>query len=222
MNLKEIAALKAIEFVKEGMTIGLGTGSTVKYFIEEVGRLCQEGMNLKGVATSLQTEKLARDLNIPLLQIDEVDYLDLGVDGADEVDLEFNAIKGGGGALFREKMVASLAKEVIWVVDESKVVQKLGKFHLPVEILPFGYIQTMKRLQDFNPVLRLQDNKPFITDNGHYILDLHLGVGFNVLNVQKTLLNTIGVLETGLFINMCKRVIVGTNEGVKVFENNLK
>ncbi|HEY8444662.1 MAG TPA: ribose-5-phosphate isomerase A, partial [Bacilli bacterium] len=88
MNLKEIAALKAIEFVKEGMTIGLGTGSTVKYFIEEVGRLCQEGMTLKGVATSLQTEKLARDLNIPLLQIDEVDYLDLGVDGADEVDLE--------------------------------------------------------------------------------------------------------------------------------------
>lgn len=220
MEQKKIAGEKAAEYIKDGMILGLGTGSTAYYMIKKVGELVAKGMNIKAVATSKSTEKLAKELNIPLLSIDEVEKIDLAIDGVDEIDSDFNAVKGGGGALFREKMVANLAKEVIWIMDESKLVDDIGEFPLPVEILPYGYTHTLKKLRDnsLNPVLRLRDGKTFVTDNGNYIADLHIGKPINTDNVLRILNNITGVLEVGLFINMCDRIIIGTDNGVKVIE----
>ena len=143
----------------------------------------------------------------------------------DEIDPQFNAIKGGGGALYREKVVATLAKEVIWIMDESKLVDHIGAFHLPVEIAQYGSKQAMARMEEYGwkPVLRVRDGKTFVTDNGNYIADLHLGAGFDIEDVREKLGTIVGVLEHGLFLNMCKRMIVGTSsEGVRVIENPSK
>ena len=145
--------------------------------------------------------------------------------GADEVDKNFNGIKGGGGALYREKVVASMAKEVIWIMDESKLVDKIGAFHLPVEIAQYGSKQAMERMAAYgwNPVLRVRDGKTFVTDNGNFIADLHLGAGFDIQDVYSKLTGMLGVLEHGLFLNMCKRMIVGHSNGeVQVIENPSK
>ena len=168
---------------------------------------------------------IARELGIPLLTIDELDHVDLAIDGVDEIDPQFNAIKGGGGALYREKVVASMAKEVIWIMDESKLVDKIGAFHLPVEIAQYGSKQAMERMTGYgwNPVLRVRDGKTFVTDNGNYIADLHLGAGFDIQDVYSKLTGMLGVLEHGLFLNMCKRMIVGHSNGeVQVIENPSK
>ena len=173
----------------------------------------------------LLTEAQARELGIPLLTIDEVDHVDISIDGVDEIDPQFNAIKGGGGALYREKVVATLAKEVIWIMDESKLVDKIGAFHLPVEIAQYGSKQAMAKMAEygFNPVLRVRDGKTFVTDNGNFIADLHLGAGFDIEDVRQKLSGIVGVLEHGLFLNMCKRMIVGCASGeVKVIENPTK
>ncbi|HCW54419.1 MAG TPA: ribose 5-phosphate isomerase A [Clostridium sp.] len=193
--------------------------------IKKVGELVEKGLQLQAVATSKSTENLAKELNIPLVDIDEVDKIDLaidGVDGVDEIDSEFNAIKGGGGALFREKIVATLAKEVIWIMDESKLVDNIGQFPLPVEILPYGYTHVIKELQSYsyNPVLRIKDNKTFITDNGNYIVDLHIGKPMDIERVYKQVTSITGVLEVGLFLNTCNRIIVGYENRVRVVENN--
>lgn len=221
MEQKRIAGIKATEYIQDGIVLGLGTGSTAYYMIKRVGEFVQSGMNLKAVATSKSTENLAKELNIPLIDIDEVDRIDLVIDGVDEIDSQFNAIKGGGGALFREKIVANLAKEVIWIMDESKLVDNIGDFPLPVEILPYGYTLVIKKLHDYslNPVIRMKDGKFFITDNGNYIVDLHIGKPMNINDVYNKVNGIVGVLEIGLFINMCKRIIVGTNSGAKVIEN---
>ena len=221
MEQKRIAGEKAAEYVKDGMKIGLGTGSTAYYVIKKVGEMVQNGLNVQAVPTSKSTEQLARECQIPLLSIDEVDYLDLAIDGVDEIDPQFNAIKGGGGALFREKIVALTAKEVIWIMDESKLVPAIGNFPLPVEILPYGSGQVMRKLKGYglNPVIRERDGKVFITDNGNYIADLHIGAPMDIQDVKAKLEGITGVLETGLFLNMCKRIIVGTKDGVKVIEN---
>ena len=148
-----------------------------------------------------------------------------GADGVDEIDPQFNAIKGGGGALYREKVVASMAKEVIWIMDESKLVDKIGAFHLPVEIAQYGSKQAMERMAAYgwNPVLRVRDGKTFVTDNGNFIADLHLGAGFDIQDVYSKLTGMLGVLEHGLFLNMCKRMIVGHSNGeVQVIENPSK
>lgn len=149
MDQKRVAGEKSTEYIKDGMILGLGTGSTAYYMIKKVGELIKNGMKIKAVATSKSTESLARELKIHLLSIDEVDRIDLAIDGVDEIDNEFNAIKGGGRALFREKIVASLANEVIWIMDESKLVDGIGEFPLPVEILPYGYKHLIKELQDY-------------------------------------------------------------------------
>lgn len=222
MKEKQIAGEKATEYIKDGMTLGLGTGSTAYYMIKKVGELVAKGMNLKAVATSKSTENLAREFNIPLVDIDEVDKIDLAIDGVDEIDDKFNAVKGGGGALFREKVVATLADEVIWIMDESKLVDHIGEFPLPVEILPYGYTHIIKELQNlsYNPILRTKDGKTFITDNGNYIVDLHIGKPMNIEKVYKQVTNITGVLEIGLFLNTCNRIIVGYENGVRVVENN--
>lgn len=222
MQQKRNAGEKAIEYIEDGMIIGLGTGSTVYYTIKKVGELVSKGMNLKAVATSKSTERLAKELNIPLLSIDEIEKIDIAIDGVDEIDSTFNAIKGGGGALFREKVVAQLAERVIWIMDETKLVDAIGQFPLPVEILPFGYTHILKRLIEFslNPQIRTVDGEIYITDNGNYIVDLHIGKSLDIEDIKKKLNSITGVLEVGLFINMCERIIVGIDDQVKVIVNN--
>ena len=220
MNQKKIAGEKAAEFIKDGMIIGLGTGSTAEYLINKVGDMVKNGLNIQAVATSKATEKQAQKLGIPLLDINEVKYIDIAIDGVDEIDRNFNATKGGGGALFREKIVANLAQEVIWIMDESKIVDNIGKFPLPVEILPYGYKVTYQKLKEhgYNPTMRLREDDLFVTDNGNYIVDLHLTVPVDIQDIKQKLDNIVGVLETGQFLKMCNRIIVGTSSGVNVIE----
>lgn len=146
MDKKKIAGEKAAEYVKDGMTLGLGTGSTAFHAVNAVGELVKKGMKLQAVPTSKATEAQARELGIPLLTIDEVNHIDLAIDGVDEIDPAFNAIKGGGGALYREKVVATLADEVVWIMDDSKLVEHIGAFHLPVEIAQYGSKQAMAKM----------------------------------------------------------------------------
>ncbi len=221
MTEKKNAAIKAAEYIEDNMTVGLGTGSTAYYVIERVGELVKHGLNIKAVATSLSTANIASGFNIPLVSIDEVERIDLAIDGVDEIDGGFNAIKGGGGALFREKMVAALADRVIWIMDSSKVVDAIGTFPLPVEILTYGYNHILRKLELLwlSPVLRLKSDGPFLTDNHNYIVDLHIGKGFDIKYVSEQLKAIPGVLETGLFLNMCDRIIVGIKDEVKVIEN---
>lgn len=221
MTEKKNAAIKAAEYIEDNMTVGLGTGSTAYYVIERVGELVKHGLNIKAVATSLSTSNIASGFNIPLVSIDEVERIDFAIDGVDEIDGGFNAIKGGGGALFREKMVATLADRVIWIMDSSKVADAIGTFPLPVEILTYGYNHILRKLEllSLSPVLRLKSDGPFLTDNHNYIVDLHIGKGFDIKYVSEQLKAIPGVLETGLFLNMCDRIIVGIKDEVKVIEN---
>jgi len=221
MNLKEVVGKEAVKYVEDGMIVGLGTGSTVFYFVHALADRVKEGLNIQMVSTSIQTVELAKSLGLNIKELEEIDHIDLAVDGVDEIDKNFNAIKGGGAALFREKIVADIAKEVIWIYDESKDVEKLGKFNLPVEILPFGYSHTVRKLTEagLNPVIRKKDGEILITDNHNYIVDLHLGYGFDIEEVKEKLANIVGVVEHGLFLNMCKLCIKGTPEGAVIINN---
>ena len=224
MNLKEVVGKKAVEYVKDGMIVGLGTGSTVFYFVHALADRVKEGLNVEMVSTSIQTVELAQSLGLTIKELEEIDHIDLAVDGVDEIDKDFNAIKGGGAALFREKIVADIAREVIWIYDESKDVEKLGNFNLPVEILPFGYSHTIRKMEEagLKPVLRLKDGAILITDNNNYIVDLHLGYGFDIKSVKEKLESIVGVVEHGLFLNMCKLCIKGTEHGAVIIENTNK
>ena len=224
MNLKEVVGKKAVDYVKDGMIVGLGTGSTVFYFVHALADRVKEGLNVEMVSTSIQTVELAKSLGLSIKELEEIDHIDLAVDGVDEIDKDFNAIKGGGAALFREKIVADIAREVIWIYDESKDVEKLGNFNLPVEILPFGYSHTIRKMEEagLNPVLRLKDGATLITDNNNYIVDLHLGYGFDIKAVKEKLESIVGVVEHGLFLNMCKLCIKGTEHGAVIIENSNK
>lgn len=224
MNLKEQVGYKAIEFVKDGMVVGLGTGSTVYYFIHAIAEKVKEGLKVELVSTSIQSINLAKSLGLDVKELEEVNHIDLTVDGVDEIDKNFNAIKGGGAALFREKIVADLTEHVVWIYDESKDVEKLGKFNLPVEILPFGYTHTINKMKELglNPVLRMKEENILITDNHNYIVDLHLGYGFDIEEVQNKLSKIVGVVEHGLFLNMCKHCIKGTKDGAVIIENKTK
>lgn len=221
MNLKEVVGKEAVKYVEDGMIVGLGTGSTVFYFVHALADRVKEGLNIQMVSTSVQTVELAKSLGLNIKELEEIDHIDLAVDGVDEIDKNFNAIKGGGAALFREKIVADIAKEVIWIYDESKDVEKLGKFNLPVEILPFGYSHTVRKLTEagLNPVIRKKDGEILITDNHNYIADLHLGYGFDIEGVKEKLVNIVGVVEYGLFLNMCKLCIKGTPGGAVIINN---
>lgn len=221
MNLKEVVGKEAVKYVEDGMIVGLGTGSTVFYFVHALADRVKEGLNIQMVSTSIQTVELAKSLGLNIKELEEIDHIDLAVDGVDEIDKNFNAIKGGGAALFREKIVADIAKEVIWIYDESKDVEKLGKFNLPVEILPFGYSHTVRKLTEagLNPVIRKKDGEILITDNHNYIADLHLGYGFDIEEVKEKLANIVGVVEHGLFLNICKLCIKGTPGGAVIINN---
>ncbi|OGU33505.1 MAG: ribose 5-phosphate isomerase A [Ignavibacteria bacterium GWA2_35_9] len=224
MSEKQIAAEKAIEFVNNGMILGLGSGSTAAFFIKKLGEQVKRGLKITGVSTSNAATNLALSNNIPLVSIEEVSEIDLTVDGADEVDPEFNGIKGGGGALLYEKIVASISKEIIWVVDSSKLVKRLGKFPLPVEIVTFGHTHTLRRLKDagYNPSLRVRNGELFPSDGNNFIADLELKVIDNPVELEKKLKILRGVIETGLFVNAPDKVIIGENNTIKILENKGK
>ncbi|HFH9921326.1 MULTISPECIES: ribose-5-phosphate isomerase RpiA [Streptococcus] len=218
-NLKEQVGIKAAEFVTDGMIVGLGTGSTAYYFVQEIGRRVQEeGLDIIGVTTSHATAKHAASLGIPLKNIDEVDYVDLTVDGADEVDGAFNGIKGGGAALLMEKVVASYSKDSIWIVDESKLVETLGAFKLPVEVVQYGSENLFRLFEKkgYRPSFRMKDGQKLVTDMQNFIIDLDLQRILDTLALANELDHTVGVVEHGLFINLISRVIVGTAEGPKI------
>jgi len=224
MESKRIAAERAVDYIHDGMIVGLGTGSTAYYAIQKLGVRVQEGLKIKAIATSIQSELLAQELGIPMIAFAAIDEIDVTIDGADEVDASFQLIKGGGGALLREKIVAAASKELIIVVDESKLVTVLGNFPLPVEIVTFGYELTMKKLQALgcHPVLRMVDHKAFVTDNGHYIADCKFNAIVHPKELHNQINNITGVVDNGLFINMTKKVIVGTTSGeCRELENDL-
>jgi ribose 5-phosphate isomerase A len=225
INGKKIAAGKAIGYIKSGMTLGLGTGSTAYWAIQGIGELVKNGLSVRAIATSMQSEALARELEIPLIPFSEIDHLDVTIDGADEVDEHLNLIKGGGGALLREKIVASVTKFYIIIVDQSKLVTKLGKFPLPVEVAPFGWELTMRRLTALGcaPKMRMTDKKPFLTDNSHYILDCSFGSINDPALLHEQVSGITGVMEDGFFINMADVVIAGSPDGdAKVIVNPSK
>ena len=222
-NLKKLAGIKAAEFVQSGMIVGLGTGSTAYYFVEEIGRRIQEeGLQITAVTTSSVTSKQAECLGISLKSIDEVDLVDVTVDGADEVDSAFNGIKGGGGALLMEKVVAVPTKHYIWVVDESKMVEKLGAFKLPVEVVQYGAEQLFRRFErsGYKPAFREKDGQRFVTDMQNFIIDLDLGVIENPVEFAQELDHVVGVVEHGLFNQMVDKVIVAGKSGLQVLEAN--
>lgn len=215
MEAKRLAAEKAVELAADGMIVGLGTGSTVAYAIHKLGERVQQGLKIEAVATSIRSEKLARELGIPMVNFGDIDQIDLTIDGADEVDPELNLIKGGGGALLREKIVAAASTRLIIIVDESKVVDRLGQFPLPVEVVPFGWELTLRKLAGlgYNPQLRTEAGRPYVTDNGNYILDCRIGWMDKPEEIHDQINRIVGVVENGLFIGYTDRVIVGYHDG---------
>lgn len=220
-ELKLVAARKAVEYVQDGMIVGLGTGSTAKLAVDEIGRLVNDdGYDLMGIPTSKETEGQARQLGIPLTTLDQVESIDLTIDGADEVDPEFRLIKGLGGALLREKIVAYWSKQEIIVVDGSKLVDRLGmKTPIPVEVVPYGHRRTKEALESLGCTAKLRgDQTAFVTDNGNYILDCKFEVIETPLELEYTINNIPGVVENGLFLGMATRVVIGTESGAVVKE----
>ncbi|HEY3637243.1 MAG TPA: ribose-5-phosphate isomerase RpiA [Rhizomicrobium sp.] len=220
-SLKRAAAAKALDFVRDGMKLGLGTGTTAEAFLELLAEKVHAGLSIIGTATSERTEAKARALNIPFGNLDDLSPLDLDIDGADEADRDFNLIKGGGGALLREKIVASSSKQMVVIMDGSKLVDRLGRFPLPIEVTTFGHVTTARRIRNAaaslgyeNVTIKLRDG--FVTDSGNVIYDC----GFGAIRDTRLLalaLNVIpGVVEHGLFIGLATTLIVAREDGVEV------
>ena len=219
-ELKQAAGIAAASYVKEGMKVGLGTGSTVKYTIIELGRRVKEGLQITGVPTSVETENLALELNNPLAERGSMNGLDIVIDGTDEFDPNFNLIKGGGGALLREKIVAQASNSMIVVADGSKQVEVLGAFALPIEVIQFSWEETKRQIENmFECEAKIRGGeKPFVTDNGNYILDLQCGATLNQpIIAESKLLSLAGVCEVGLFNNICDTVIMASEQGIETF-----
>lgn len=215
-ELKKIAAEKAVEYVKDGMVIGLGTGSTAYYAIKKIAELVNDGMEIIGIPTSEQTKRIANDFKIPLGDLNEHPVVDLTIDGADEVDKNLNLIKGGGGALLREKLIASLSRTEIIIVDERKVVEKLGKnFPLPVEVIKFGHLAIAKKIEKLGCIakLRRKNENTFTTDNGNYIYDLKFELIDDPKELDRKINEIVGVVENGLFVGLASKVIVAYKDG---------
>ena len=219
-ELKKVAAEHAAEFVEDGMTLGLGTGSTVFFLVEAIARRVKaENLHIEAVATSSRTAKQASDLGITMKDINDVDHIDLCIDGADEIDKHFQGIKGGGAAHTLEKMVATTSRRNIWIVDESKLVDTLGKFPLPTEVIPFGCEQVFHRLdaEGLHPQFRLDDQGQRVTThNKNFVIDLHMGKIEHPHLLKQFLDGQVGILEHGLFLDLVDTVVVGTQDGAKV------
>ena len=219
-SLKKEAGIEACKYVKTGMKVGLGTGSTVKHTVIELGRrIMEEGLEIIGVPTSIATENLAIEVGIPLAELSDLNELDIVIDGADEFDPNFQLIKGGGAALLREKIVAQASKKMVVVADERKEVAILGNFPLPIEITQFSHKTTINQIKSrlsCEATLRMLSGKPLVTDNGNYIVDAATGPAItNPKLTESDLLNIAGVVQVGLFNDMCDVVILASSGGVK-------
>lgn len=220
---KFVAAKRSVDYIEDGMRVGLGTGSTAAWMVRCLGELVRdEGLKIKGVPTSTRTAELARDVGIEVISLDEAKWLDVTIDGADEFDGNLNLIKGGGGALLQEKIVATASDQMIVIADIGKEVETLGNFPLPVEVIPFGWQTTKSLIEEMlismdvlgrDTTLRMNGESPFVTDEGNYILDLYLGRIGNANQMGMVLNQIPGVVENGLFIDICDVVILGYGDG---------
>ncbi len=220
---KREAAERALELVAPGMKLGLGSGSTARHFVDLVGERVAAGLEIRCTATSEATEAQARGLGIPLSSLDELLELDLTVDGADEVDPKLRLIKGGGGALLREKIVASASKRMVVIADSTKLVPRLGAFPLPIEVVPFGLAATRRHIERAfahlglaGPIRLRGGSSPFVTDGGHHILDCSLGAIAEPEQLSQILSPIPGVVEHGLFIGLARAAIIAGADGVEV------
>jgi ribose 5-phosphate isomerase A len=211
---KQLAAKEAVKYVKNGMTVGLGTGSTAAHMVKELGKLIKNGLEITGVPSSENTKKLATELRIPLTTLDKTNGIDIYIDGADEFDPYMQLIKGGGGALLREKILTYNSDLVIIIADSQKEVKRLGDFKLPVETIPFATKKIAQLLQEMGllPKLRVRDGKNFVTDEGNFILDLNIKHIANIHLLESKLKQIPGIVETGLFLDMADIIIIGKGE----------
>lgn len=220
---KFVAAKRAAQAVEDGMRVGLGTGSTAAWLVRCLGEMVRDdGLRIKGVPTSTRTATLARDVGIDVISLDEAKWLDLTIDGADEFDGELNLIKGGGGALLQEKIVATASDQMMVIADVGKEVETLGAFPLPIEVIPFGWQATQALVEETligmdvlgrTSTLRMNGASPFVTDEGNHILDLHLNRIGNPRQLAMTINQIPGVVENGLFIDICDTVVIGYGDG---------
>lgn len=212
---KRAAGKAASELVQDGMLVGLGTGTTAQYFIEQLANRVKLGLKISAVATSSLSLQLAIEGGIHTVDINSVSGLDFTADGADEIDPQNRIIKGGGGALLREKIIAGMSREWVVLIDPAKQVDQFGKFPLPLEILPFAYPATQAKIESLGlkGSFRKKGKTLTTTDNGNYIFDIHLRPPFEPEKLNDSLLNIPGVLETGFFFNMAKKVIIGHPDG---------
>jgi ribose 5-phosphate isomerase A len=226
-DLKRQAAARALEFVQDGMKLGLGTGSTAKHFVELLGMRVRDGLKVTGVPTSEATRTDAIRCGIALTTLDEIDRLDLTVDGADEIDPSLNLIKGGGGALLREKIVAAASDRMIVIADDTKWVEALGRFPLPIEVIPFGLGATQRAIgkafaecgvSGQMVVRKGRDGHVFVTDGGHWIIDAHLGRISDAPQLAGSLASIPGVVEHGLFIGLASMAMLAGSQGIRVVE----
>ena len=221
---KQLAAEVACDCIKDGMIVGLGTGTSAEFAVRKLGNLVRKGLSIRGIPTSNRTKKLAEAEGIPLIDFSESMFIDLTIDGADEIDGNLNMIKGGGAALLQEKIVASVSKKEIIVGSKTKMVDHLGSFPLPVEVVPFGWQVVFNQLESLNanPDLRLNNGQPLLTDQGNYIVDCN----FRKISNPKLLENQInmipGVVENGLFINLCTKMILADGEKLIVKDRKIR
>lgn len=220
---KYVAAKRAVDFVEDGMRVGLGTGSTAAWMVRCLGELVrQDGLKIKGVPTSTRTAELAREVGIDVVSLDQARWLDITIDGTDEFDGDLNLIKGGGGALLQEKIVATASDQMIVIADVGKEVEHLGAFPLPIEVIPFGWQTTKSLVEEMlismdvlgrDASLRMNGDHPYVTDEGNHILDLHLGRIGNARQLSLVLNQVPGVVENGLFVDICDVVVLGFGDG---------
>ncbi len=217
---KQLAALEAVKEIKDGMIVGLGTGSTAYFAIQAVGELVKNGMQLQTIPTSEQTKQMSINLGIPMIDINSVESIDITIDGADEFTANLELIKGGGGALLREKIVASLTQKQIIITDSSKQVQRLGKFKLPIEVIPMATSYVQRQLKNIGGegFIRWSKSKEYLTDQGNYIIDADFGLIDNPSELDKQLNNIVGIVEHGLFINIAHKIIMSKDRELVIFE----
>jgi ribose 5-phosphate isomerase A len=218
-NAKELAAQRSLEFIENDMVVGLGSGSTATHFIKLLGERVKNGLRVRGIASSQASTKLAESLSIPIIDFHQVGEIDVTIDGADEVGPKLALIKGGGGALLREKIVASASRKFVVVADSRKCVRQLGAFPLPVEVIPMASPLVMKKLLDLDlhpSVRKMQDGSEYITDEGNLILDCKCGAIAHPEELAASIRAIIGVVEHGLFLNMANRVIIASD--TEIFE----
>lgn len=211
----------ALDQIKDGMIVGIGSGSTIELLVPKIAeKLEQEQINIIGVCTSNKTALIAKELGISVVDVNDVEAINIAIDGADEIDNDLNLIKGGGGALFREKVIDAMADRFIVLADDSKCVDYLGQtFKLPVEVDKFNWLLVSKKIEAYdnlNVIRRVVDDVPFITDNGNYILDVELNENIEPAEMHEYLIHLVGVLETGYFLDVVDQAIIGTEAGVKI------